>query len=89
MSQVKTETPTPETTMTGMFTLDEEKVEKRRSTAATVRIVKNEEAELLQWADTKLDLRRLPSYYLMLSKSRLTLLVSPLFDLNILPNLGL
>ena len=53
MSQVKTETPTPETNMSGMFTLDEEKVEKR-STAATVKIVRNDEAELLQWTDTKL-----------------------------------
>ena len=39
--------------MSGMFTLDEEKVEKR-STAATVKIVRNDEAELLQWTDTKL-----------------------------------
>ena len=39
--------------MSSMFTLDEEKVEKR-STAATVKIVRNDEAELLQWQDTKL-----------------------------------
>ena len=39
--------------MSSMFTLDEEKVEKR-STAATVKIVRNDEAELLQWTDTKL-----------------------------------
>ena len=50
---MKTETPTPETNMSSMFTLDEEKVEKR-STAATVKIVRNDEAELLQWQDTKL-----------------------------------
>ena len=49
---MKTETATP-ANMSNMFTLDEEKVEKR-STAATVKIVRDDEAELLLWTDNKL-----------------------------------
>jgi hypothetical protein len=56
--------------MSNMFVLEDE--EKRKG----LKLEKDEEAELLQWTDTQLDLRRLPAYYLMLSKSRLTLLVT-------------
>ena len=52
---MKTETVTP-ANASNMFTLDEEKVEKRE-TAATVRIVRSGEAERLQWTETKLGWR--------------------------------
>ncbi len=46
------------------------------ASSRTVHIETDEEAELLQWSSTELDVKKLPSYYMMLSKSRLTLLVS-------------
>lgn len=39
-------------------------------------IEKVDDVELLQWTSTKLDIRKLGTYYMMLSKFRLTLLVS-------------
>ncbi len=54
---------------------DDETVPERRSAARPTRLHQDDDAELLQWTDAKLDLRSLPSSYLMLSKSRLTLLV--------------
>ena len=35
----------------------------------------NDSEDLLQWTKTKLDVRKLPTYYLMLSKFRLSMLV--------------
>ena len=52
---MKTETAAP-ANASNMFTLDEEKVEKK-ATAATVRIVRSDEAERLQWNETKLGWR--------------------------------
>lgn len=40
-----------------------------------VRIPRSFEGEQLEWQTTQLDLRKLPSFYMMLAKSRLTLLV--------------
>lgn len=52
----------------------EETVEGRDDQSRLVHL-ENAEVTQIQWSDMRLDLRKLPTYYLMLSKSRLTALV--------------
>jgi hypothetical protein len=56
--------------------IDEERIrlEPKRSETLVLQ-TQNETEELLQWTKTKLDFRKLPTYYLMLSKFRLSMLV--------------
>jgi hypothetical protein len=58
--------------------IDEEKVRIRSDPTSSLVLKAKIDAdeELLQWTKTKLDLRKLPTYYMMLSKFRLTMLVS-------------
>ena len=63
--------------------IDEEKVRTRSATDPTSSLVlkakMDSDEELLQWTKTKLDLRKLPTYYMMLSKFRLTMLVCMIY----------
>jgi len=63
--------------------IDEEKVRIRSATDPTNSLVLkakiDSDEELLQWTKTKLDLRKLPTYYMMLSKFRLTMLVCMIY----------
>ena len=64
---------------------DEEKI-KAKSDGVVLQPPKSsasEDGDLLHWASTKLDLRRLPTYYMMLSKFRLTLLVNLLLKISL------
>lgn len=54
---------------------DEEKIRVKSDGVVLQPTKTSEDGELLHWTSTKLDLRRLPTYYMMLSKFRLTLLV--------------
>ena len=58
--------------------IDDERIEPKSSETL---VLQNETEELLQWTKAKLDLRKLPTYYLMLSKFRLSMLVGLSFYL--------
>ena len=57
------------------FYLETEESIRKKSDKSELKLAEDPEAELLTWTSSKLNVSKLPAYYLSLSKSRLTLLV--------------
>ena len=68
-------TPSNSSGMRESIFVDEEVIRNVGNKQNEIHLTTDESADLLKWSDTKLNVRKLPTYYMMLAKSRLTLLV--------------